>query len=197
MKHSQIAAMKPAVGKGFFGCRRVFVVALHHRIPADKHLANGLTVSRNRFHGFRIGDHESFHHWIGNSLPRLQLCLLFQWEVIPFFVPGAHHTWPIDLSQSIDMRYFDALLRHSREHRCRWRRGGGHHLNLLRIIAPLLCLGAKDELHDDWRTAEVGDPLVGKGVIDGLGFNLPQTNMGSPEGGDGPGKAPAVAVKHR
>ena len=73
----------------------------------------------------------------------------------------------------------------------------GHHLDRRRERASEPRPRIEQHVHHDRRAAEMGDAVARDRVVDRCRLDPAQADMGTGERGDGPRKAPAVAVKHR
>ena len=86
---------------------------------------------------------------------------------------------------------------HARQHGFRRRCCGRVEGDDLREFALVFVLRVDQHRHDDRRAAEMGDAVIGDGVVDRLRPHPAQADMGAGLHGQRPRKAPAVAVEHR
>ena len=103
----------------------------------------------------------------------------------------------ISLGQPVEVRDVEAGGLHLRQHGFRRRRGGGGELHDMRQRLFLLRRGVEQRRHHDRRAAQMRH-LVGRDrVEDRRRAHCPQADMGAGDNRQRPGKAPAVAMKHR
>ena len=140
---------------------------------------------------------ERFQRVIANALARLQLRLAFGVKRVPFLLPVVDDGRAVGLRQAVKVGDFEAGLAHRLQDRCRRRSGRGEEAHRMRQRTFLLVAGVEQDRHDDRSAAHVGDFVLGDEVEDRLGAHLPEAHMDARLDADGPGKAPAVAMKHR
>ena len=195
--HPQVARMEPAAGKGFVGRGRVLQVALHHQVAAEHDLAQRLAVGRHLGHGLRVAHRQGRQRQVAHPLPRLQRRLPPQRQRVPVGVPVVDHAGTIGLGQAVEMGDAKAGGGHGRQHTLRRRCGGGVEEHRMVQCAPLGLRGVQQRRHDDRRAAQMGHAVAGDGVIDRAGAHPAKADLRAGLHRQRPGKAPAVAVKHR
>mmetsp|Transcript_78540 Transcript_78540/g.168299 ORF Transcript_78540/g.168299 Transcript_78540/m.168299 type:complete len:256 (+) Transcript_78540:644-1411(+) len=134
------------------------------------------------------------HGDVPGTLARLQGGLLIHGQGIPFILPLANDSWPIDLSKAIYVRAIYTKLRHLCKDRCGRRRCRCHHLYLLRPVLGTLVL--QHRAHDDRCAAQVCHLVLRDGAEDIVCDYLAQANVSPHDGGDGVVEEPAIAVEH-
>ena len=95
------------------------------------------------------------------------------------------------------MRDVEARFGHGGQHRLGRRSGSGDEADPARQRAPLFRPGGKQRAHHDRRSAQMRDTMLGNRIEHRLGPHPTQADMGAADGGQRPGKAPAVAMEHR
>jgi hypothetical protein len=76
MANSQITTVKPSPLKCFIAGIPVFQVSLHYNISAKQDFTDGFSIMRHGLQGLGISDDQLFKHWIADTLPGFQFCLL-------------------------------------------------------------------------------------------------------------------------
>ncbi len=79
VEQPEIAGVKPAACKCFWGGFLVLQIAFHDDVAAEHDLADGLAAARHCAHGVRIKHGDGFLKRIGHALPALELRALFRW----------------------------------------------------------------------------------------------------------------------
>ena len=114
---------------------------------------------------------------------------------VPLRVPGADGDGAVDFGEAVDVGDVEAEAAHAFEHGGGRGGAGGHDADGL---GEGLDAGVvEDHAEDDGGAAHVGDAVIGDGGQDVGGVDPAEADVGAGHGGDGPGEAPAVAVKHR
>ena len=123
--------------------------------------------------------------------------LLIEGQRRPLGLGRAHHGGAINLGQAIHVGNGNTHLLHGFNHRGRGRCRRGHHAHFLVKGLTLVIGGAGDHRHNNGRPTQVGHTVLGKGCVNALGRRAAHKHMGTREQRNGPGEAPAVAVKQR
>ena len=175
----------------------VLEVALHHHIAAEHHFAHRFSVGGHRPHRLGVHDVERLERMIANALARLEMRLRVGVERVPLVLPVVDHRRPIDLGQAVKMGHLEAGFAHRLEHGGGRRGGGGEEAHDVGQRPLLVVARVEQDRHDDRRAAHVGHLVLGDEIEDRLGAHLPQADMHARFHADRPGKAPAIAMKHR
>ncbi len=83
------------------------------------------------------------------------------------------------------------------DHRTGRRGAAQGKLNAMAEGFALLAEFVEQHIHHDWRAAHVRNTVALDTLMDYLGVDAAQADMGATNGGNGPGVGPAVAVEHR
>ncbi len=197
MFDAEIAGMEPAAGEGFLGRGGIFQIAFHHDISAKHHFAHRDAVGGRGLHRLRVHDVERIERVITHPLPRFQLSLGVGFERVPFRLPVVDDGRTVGFGQAIKMRHLKAGLAHLFQHRSGRRRRGREEFHPMRQRALFLLVGVEQYLHHDRGAAKVRHLLVCDEIVHLFGAHLSQADMHAGLDADRPGKAPAVAMKHR
>ena len=197
MAYGQIARMKPATIEGLGRGIRVLQISAHHVIAAKEDLAHRLAIVRHGFHGIGIAYHQSVQHRVTHALARLQPGLFGNLPAIPFVVPGAHHGRTIGLGETVGMGNLEAHPLHRLDHgsrRCSPRR---HHIDPMIDTLFQIIRRMSQHVEHDGGSAEMGYLLGFDEIVDPFHMHTAHADRCSGDSGQCPGKAPAIAMKHR
>ena len=197
-----VTRMKVAARERLRGRGRIVVVTLHHVVATHDNLALRLRVARHVDERLRVvgrglhdadvlgadGDHR-------HALARLHLCASGGVERVPLGLPRAHRDRSVRLGQSVDLSDRCAEGFHLCDRRRRGRRTGGNDVNRAWELLGFGMVRERDQ--DGRRAAEMRDALAFDQVEDFDGIDSREADVRRGRGGNGPWKAPAVAVEHR
>ncbi len=134
---------------------------------------------------------------VSNALADQRLRVLVFIHAAPIVLRRVKDRRPIGFSEAIGVGNVKSRAFGGFKHRCRRCRAGGHDLNGMRQRAFLFFPGVDNKVENDGRTAEMCDLVFGDGIVNILGCDASQADIGPGERGDRPGERPAAAMKHR
>mmetsp|Transcript_33576 Transcript_33576/g.68684 ORF Transcript_33576/g.68684 Transcript_33576/m.68684 type:complete len:259 (-) Transcript_33576:179-955(-) len=193
--HSQVASVEDTAFELLCGRFRILEISFHDGIATHHNLTNGLSIARHWLASLWVYHFQILQLQTANTLPRQQRRFLFQGLAVPFIFPFAHHTCSVRLCQAVDMADFDAIVRHSGQHR----RGGssrrGHELQVL--VPGLWTRVLKHGAHHNGSPRDVGHSVLLHRREDVIGHHLAQADVDPGHSCHGVGEEPAVQVENR
>ena len=195
--HAQVARMEPTAFKGLRSGVGVFQIALHDDVAAKHDFAHGLPIVGCGGHALRVFQGHALLQGIANALSTVEQSLLVQAFVSPLVMLDAHRGGAIDLGQAIHMGDVKAQLGHTLQHGG-WRTRTRYHAFDLVCDSRLQVRGGLDQqVVNHGGSAIMVDAVLCHGLQYQSCIDFAQTHMHTPQHGDGPWEAPAIAVKHR
>ena len=195
--HREVAGAVPAARERRRARLRVLEVALHHRVAAQHHLAEGRAVARHRCARRRIADLQARERGHRHALPGHAPRALRQRQRGPVVLRCAQRGGAVGLGEAVEVRHPEAHRLHRLDDGRRRRRPTGRDVDPM-LEAPPGCLGrVHEQVEDHRRAAEVRHPVLGDRAEDRRRLDAAQAHVRAAGGGDGPRVRPAVAVEHR
>uniref|UniRef100_A0A804LD46 Uncharacterized protein n=2 Tax=Zea mays TaxID=4577 RepID=A0A804LD46_MAIZE len=198
MPHGEVPGVQPPAGHGFLGRLEVLVVAAHHGVSPEHHLAHRLAVVRHALHGARVHDVHVLHRDVVEPLAGLEPRALLRRQRVPLGHPRAHGRRAVRLREAVDLVHHEAELLHREQDARRRRRAPRHDAHGPWQRLPLRGRGTRVGHHVQHRgrAAHVRHAVPRDAVEDDLAGEVAEAHVGAALHGDAPRQVPAVAVEH-
>ena len=193
----EIARVKEAALEGF-GCGLgVFQIPFHDGMPADHDFALGLAVMGDGGHCVGIQHHGFVHHGHENTCARFDGIALLGGALIPTRAPEAFCDVAVCFGEAVDLCDVKPERLDRRQGCGGGRRACGEDLDGVIKAASVFIIAVDQRVEHDGRAAEVGDALIGDGIVNCLGCDVAATDDCAAQKRHHPCVVPAVAVKQR
>ena len=160
--------MEKATQERFCGGFRVFVIALHYRIPAHHDLALRGTIHWG-LHAGAVDNRCEIHHRHGDALASFEGRLFVLGQAVPSAIPKAFDHMAIGFGQPINLSDVEAQFSYARQSgRCGWG-ACGEQFNCVIKISAVFCSGVNDHIEHNRSASEMRHAFICDSVIDCLG----------------------------
>src|SRR5262245_16243752 len=196
MQHGDVARVEPAAAERVLGGLGIGEVALHDVVPAHHDLAHRVGVGRDIAH-LGIDHAELARDDVREALAGAEAGTRVGVAGVPLGMPVAERVRPVRLGEAVDVRDLRAEALPLREERRRRRRAAGRDAERPRQASGGRVGMVREHDEDGRRTVEVRDALLRNQAPDDGWIDPAEQDVAGSDAGDGPGKAPAVAVEER